>query len=690
MVMTLDGDTSALAVRRTGDGMVFTVDRSDAFRRAGRRTVLVRLLRIACPALAALLLCAYGLSIARTAGLVTGETLPEMAIRKVLPEDLAMKNPRYEGFNKDGGSYVFTAKTAEQDLRVPNVVKLNGIVGEVYQPDKTRTDITATRGVFDNEKSVLDLYEEINVDSESGLKARLTRATLLTKESLLTSPEPVLVEFPNGSIRSKQMTLRQKAREATFTEDVTVELTPPPDEAAKEPAASTATAPADSALFTPAGGPINIDARRLDINDAGKTALFTGDVQARQAGSHLTTPELEVFYEGEGMMGAAAPKAAPAPGSAAPAAGKVKRILARKPVVMRRENGDVVTSDEADFDALAKTAVLVGEVIMTSGTDRRASSQRVDIDEAAGTILLTGNVLVTQGGNELRGGRLAIDRIRGTAALTTPPEGSFGPGRISARLLRDAKEAAAGKADAAERTATGAAAGALASFKTNPKAPVDVTADSLDVNDKRKVAVFHGDVDARQDTFQIRCAELSAFYKGEAGLVDAATPGAAPAGGERKGAELTRIEARREVRVTSKDGQTATGDWADFDAKTNKVTMGGNVVLSRGKNMVRGTRLLIDLTTGESKIDTAPQNTVSSPGGGWVTQTPAEPAGETKGRASAVFFPEELKKEQEAGKGASAGGAAGKDGKEKPAAGKNAVDGWSATASPSPGDGPAN
>ena len=98
-----------------------------------------------------------------------------------------MKNPRYEGFGEDGGSYVFTAKTAEQDLSMPNVVKLNGIVGEVYQADKTRTDITAMRGVFNNEKSLLDLYEEINVDLQSGLKARLTQATILTKEDLLTS-----------------------------------------------------------------------------------------------------------------------------------------------------------------------------------------------------------------------------------------------------------------------------------------------------------------------------------------------------------------------------------------------------------------------------------------------------------------------------------------------------------------------
>lgn len=684
MVTTADHSLTGSTGRRTGDGVVLFGDRTPEFRKARRRTALVRILRVACPSGVVVLLAAYAFSIAQTSGLVGKTSLPALAIRSVLPEDLTMKNPRYEGFGKDGSSYVFTAKTAQQDLTMPNVVKLNGIVGELYQADKTRTDVTATRGVFNNEKSLLDLYEEINVDSKSGLKARLTQATILTKEDLLTSDEPVLVEFPNGSVRSKRMTLRQKAREATFVEEVAVILTPPEKEkAAGAPPTPEPAKPADnSALFTPSNGPINIDAQRLDINDNNKQALFTGDVQAQQAGSQLTTPELEVFYEGEGMMGgAAAPKTPAAPGASADAAaGKVKRILAKKPVVMKRENGDVVTSDAAEFDAQAQTALLTGQVIMTSGTDRKALGDRVEIDQSAGTIFLVGNVEVTQGGNELKGGRLEINRTNGTAELTSPPEAGFGPGRINARLVRGPDKPGTAKKKA-EPTKSDDEAGGFGSFKTNPEAPIDLTADSLDVDDKRKVAIFRGDVDAAQDTFKIRCAELSAFYKGDAGLVDAATPGATPQNGEKKSAELTRIEARRDVHVTSKDGQTATGDWADFDSKTNKVTMGGNVVLSKGKSMVRGTRLLIDMTTGQSKIDTAPQNTVAEPGGGgWVTKAPNEMIGEGKGRASAVFFPQELQ-----------GGEAGKDGKKDKAKhkdktdaapGSTPVDGWSATSEP--------
>ena len=668
MLMTVTPQSEPSAGRQTGQGLVMAADRTLEFEKAARRTRTVRLLRIAFPGAVAALLAVYGIAIAQKTGLVSPDALPEVALRRILPEDLAMTNPRYEGFGKDGMSYVFTAKTADPDLTNPNVVTLNGISGEIHQADKTRTDVTAVRGVFNNNESVLELYERIDVVSESGLKAKLTRATILAKEDLLTSPEPVEVAFPSGTVNAKQMTLRQKAREATFTEDVEVQLTPPADDRPKAEAAEPTPAASDAAaLFTPSNGPIHINSHRLDINDADKTALFSGSVRARQGDADLTTPELEVFYEGEGMMSAGAA----AEGESG--AGRLRRILAKKPVVMQRATGEIVTSDSADFDAVTSTAVLLGEkVVMTSGADRHATSRRVELNEATGMIVLIGDVVVTQGTNELRGGRLAVDRNRMTARLTSPPEASVIPGRVSARLIRDANGRAG---EAVTKAAAPAARGVGAmSFKADPKSPVEVTSESLDVDDAKKVAIFRGQVEATQDAVAIRCAELSAFYKGEAGLMDAAGGGASPANARQQGAgsELTRIEARKDVKVTAADGQTATGDWANFDAKTNKITMGGNVVLSRGQSMVRGTRLLIDLTSGESKIDTAPGNTVAAPdnGGGWSasTETADETApGRKSGRASAVFFPQEMKEGQ-------------KKSKKKQQAPE--IDGWSATSEP--------
>jgi lipopolysaccharide export system protein LptA len=46
-----------------------------------------------------------------------------------------------------------------------------------------------------------------------------------------------------------------------------------------------------------------------------------------------------------------------------------------------------------------------------------------------------------------------------------------------------------------------------------------------------------------------------------------------------------------------------TGETAVFDTKTNLVTMLGGVVLTQGKNVLRGDRLMVDMTTGVSRVE---------------------------------------------------------------------------------------
>jgi hypothetical protein len=91
---------------------------------------------------------------------------------------------------------------------------------------------------------------------------------------------------------------------------------------------------------------------------------------------------------------------------------------------------------------------------------------------------------------------------------------------------------------------------------------------------------------------------MTAFYSGQTGL--GLTGGDDPT---RTPAQLTRVEAREQVLVKSKDGQTATGEWAIFDIKTNSVLMGDHVVVSRGKDVAQGPRLKIDLTSGMYRFE---------------------------------------------------------------------------------------
>ena len=78
--------------------------------------------------------------------------------------------------------------------------------------------------------------------------------------------------------------------------------------------------------------------------------------------------------------------------------------------------------------------------------------------------------------------------------------------------------------------------------------------------------------------------------------MQSATPG--PGGAS----SIKRLEARGNVVVTQKD-QVVTGETAIFDTKANLITMLGGVVLTQCQNVLRGDRLMVDMTTGVSRVE---------------------------------------------------------------------------------------
>jgi len=153
----------------------------------------------------------------------------------------------------------------------------------------------------------------------------------------------------------------------------------------------------------------------------------------------------------------------------------------------------------------------------------------------------------------------------------------------------------------------------------NSDEPIDIESDVLVVQDKQKLATFKGNVKAVQGTTTLRAKELHVHYVGG----DKLTPGAkkeskrantqaadpqqaANSSADKDDAKITKIEARGDVIITSEeDDQTTTSDWALYDLPAQLVTVGGNVVLTQGKNVLKGDRLVIDLKTGESRFDNA-------------------------------------------------------------------------------------
>jgi lipopolysaccharide export system protein LptA len=169
---------------------------------------------------------------------------------------------------------------------------------------------------------------------------------------------------------------------------------------------------------------------------------------------------------------------------------------------------------------------------------------------------------------------------------------------------------------AGDAQAQGAVSGvpnAMQGFSQNRDQPIQIEAAALEMRDKKKEATFSGNVKVVQGDTTMHCKVLVVFYekKDEAqGAPAGAQPGApmpAAAPGPAGSSQINRLEAKGNVVVTQKD-QTATGDTGLFDMKSNTVTMTGNVLVSQGPNVLRGERLVVDLTTGVSRVDAGSSN----------------------------------------------------------------------------------
>jgi lipopolysaccharide export system protein LptA len=155
---------------------------------------------------------------------------------------------------------------------------------------------------------------------------------------------------------------------------------------------------------------------------------------------------------------------------------------------------------------------------------------------------------------------------------------------------------------------------AMQGFSQNRDQPIQIEAASLEMRDKKKEATFSGDVKVVQGDTTMKSKSLVVFYDGgnAAAPADAAPPAKSAAKAPIKAAapgpggssSIRRLEARGSVVVTQKD-QVVTGETAVFDTKSNLITMSGGVVLTQCNNVLRGDRLMVDMTTGVSRVESS-------------------------------------------------------------------------------------
>ena len=136
----------------------------------------------------------------------------------------------------------------------------------------------------------------------------------------------------------------------------------------------------------------------------------------------------------------------------------------------------------------------------------------------------------------------------------------------------------------------------------NSNAPVDVTAERIEVQERADRAIFAGNVHVTQAELTLDTPRLTVAYSGGQGAGN--------------NVQIRRLDAAGGVVVKS-PSETAKGDFGVYDLDRKLITLIGNVQLNRDQNQVNGARLVIDLESGRAVVDGGPPGVNQS--GGRVT-----------------------------------------------------------------------
>lgn len=116
----------------------------------------------------------------------------------------------------------------------------------------------------------------------------------------------------------------------------------------------------------------------------------------------------------------------------------------------------------------------------------------------------------------------------------------------------------------------------------NASLPVEATADNLRVNSQGNSAVFSGNAKVIQGILNLNANTITVFFEEEA-------------------KNISSVDAQGSVKFTN-GTETAEGNSANFNVKTQTILFTGNVILRQTQTVLTGNQLTYNITTGRSKM----------------------------------------------------------------------------------------
>ncbi|MDA7964371.1 LptA/OstA family protein [Ruegeria sp.] len=123
---------------------------------------------------------------------------------------------------------------------------------------------------------------------------------------------------------------------------------------------------------------------------------------------------------------------------------------------------------------------------------------------------------------------------------------------------------------------------AFGSVKADPTLPVEVTSETLNVNQEDGSAEFVGNVIVVQGEMRLSAERVLVVYNADRSAIQ-------------------RLEATEDVVLVSPP-DAAEGDRAEYTIDTGVIRMNGNVLLTQGPSIISGDQMIANLTTGTATM----------------------------------------------------------------------------------------
>jgi len=200
-------------------------DGNRAFRAAVRHSRHVRVLRLAIPITAAVVVVAAAAFSFLFKPLRMLTSMPvDIGSMVVSGTKIMMHQPRLSGVTRDNRKYDMVAQAAAQDVTKPDMVELQGVHATMEMRDKVSFETTANGGLYNTKTEHLTLNQNVVVTSSSGYQAFLNEAVVDVRASKIVSEKPVEVKTATWTITANRMEVTESGDLVRFDHGVFVTL----------------------------------------------------------------------------------------------------------------------------------------------------------------------------------------------------------------------------------------------------------------------------------------------------------------------------------------------------------------------------------------------------------------------------------------------------------------------------------